>query len=510
MDRQDLYQAGQRTGHKAHRAIIRPWTQFLIFSIGLCCAYLLTLGLQERALTGAVNLAGPLALGAASSLTALRLLRKEPMVVWAPFFWFLAAIVLFYSLGPLTYVLGSEALVHYMASSLPVTVTPEDLLRTNLLNCVGILAVATGVRLGWWLLPVVRKKRAAPAEERSRMKRLTVWLLVTGGIIQFGLTLPWEFGAYDFVLPGIVYNLGQLSLFGLMTLAYLVAAGERRWRFLLYALWAVQLVIALLHFSKTEVMTTMLLPVLGAYMANRDLKRLLVSLMAMAAVYVAIAQLIHYGRNEVIGLSGNLTDASAGQRLEITGRLLGDESPEQQLFESGLSSLETGWARLSYSNVQTFAMDQYDNGWAGDTLKIAAYVLIPRFIWPEKPIPTNVGIDFYELVTGRRGETHLGLGIFGEGYWNLGWFGVVLLGLVTGLVFWFAGVFAMGWMAAGRMEYMPSIFLGIRMGLLGTTGIFANAVVGATGFIVVYALLVSKALAMVSSARGRNPERPWG
>jgi len=477
---------------------MRPWDQFSGVLALLICLYLLAWAVKTYWLVQTVNLAGPVMLGAATVFTAYQLLRRNSLVVWTPFFWFLGAVVLFYVLGPLVYVLGSSAVVHYVASSLPILVTDEDLLKTNLLNCVGIFSVAIGVRFGAWLLPVVRKHQYLSGEELFRMKSLAVLLLISGGVIQFGLTLPWEFGVYDFVLPGVIYNLSKLFLFGLMTLSYLVAAGVRRWRMLLYGFWAVQLLIALIHFSKTEVMITILLPVLGAYMANRNLKRLVLWFLVMAVVYVVIAKFIHYGRHEVMDLSGTLNQATVSERLQITGRALVERSLEQKLFQDDVSSLETGWARLSYANVQTFVMDQYDRGWSGNTLEMVLYVFIPRFIWPDKPIMSDIGVDFYEIVTGRRLETtHLGLGIFGEGYWNFGWVGVVLLGLNTGIVFWFMGVFSMGWMAARQLEYMPSIFLGINMGLLGPTQFFANAIVGGVGYFVVYALIVSKVFSLV-------------
>ena len=250
----------------------------------------------------------------------------------------------------------------------------------------------------------------------------------------------------------------------------------------------------MLHFSKTDLILSLLLPVLGFYLADRNSKRLLLSGLIMVIAYVSVAHLIHYGRQEVYKLSGNITQATFSQRLEIIGRWFSGEAQTYKFFRPDLSQSETGWARLSYSNVQTFAMNRYDSGMPGETLKTVMIVLIPRVIWPEKPITTDMAKDFYKLVTGWRGESHLGLGLFGEGYWNFGWFGVVLLGVVTGVIFWVLSGFAVNWMRAGAIEYMPSIFIAINMGILGTTGLFANAIIGATGLIAIYALFVSKVL----------------
>ena len=485
------------------RVISRVLDRLWLGILGLTVITFIARIAESSFFTNLVNLWVPMALGIAAGYSAFRLARREPMVVWTPYLWFLGAIVLYYSLGPLIYVLGSDEVLLYLHRSLPIAVDENDLLRTNLLNLVGISSIMLGLRLGRLFLPAVRISTLHDKMERHRLKLLAFWLLGIGGALQFLLILPWEFGVYDFVLPGVIYNLGKLFLFGLMTLAYLVANGEKRWSLLLYLLWGVQLLIALIHFSKAEVMVTMLLPVLGSYMANRNMKRLIFSFAIMAVVYASIAQMIHFGRYEVMKLSGDLSHASMNQRLAITQKWFDEEDADTAIYKRDLASWETAWARLSYVNVQSFAMDSYDRGNEGNTLKMAAYVLIPRVIWPDKPITTDISIDLYELVTGHRLNTHLGLGIFGEGYWNLGWSGVVILGVLTGVVFWVVGAYAIGWMASRRMEYMPGIFLGINMGLLGTTQFFSNAVVGGGGFILFYSLVVSRAFSMILSTQNR-------
>lgn len=496
--------SGSNANAGADRGIVRTFNRLLVLVVFLTTAYLFMIALESPTMTNWANLLGPLLLGSSAAFAGYRLVTREVLVVWTPYFWFLGAIVLFYCLGPLVYVVGSESLIRYVASSLPIPVYDDDLLRTNLLNSLGVLSILLGLRLGAGFMPISRMTYGKAGFDRRRLKMLAFWLLAIGGALQFLLILPWEFGAFNFVLPGVIYNLAKLFLFGLMVLAYVVAAGEAKWRLLLYLLWALQLIVALIHFSKTEVMITLLLPVLGAYMAHRNIKRLVLAFVAMAIVYGAIAQMIHYGRQGVMELSGgNLAGASISERLAITGRWIEGNDTERELYQPDISSLETGWARLSYVNVQTFAMIQYDQGRPGDTLATAAYVLIPRFIWPEKPYTTDLAKDFYERVVGRRGETYLGLGIFGEGYWNLGWPGVVLLSLVSGLVFWITGAAAIRWMAQQKMEYLPSIFLGIQMGLLGTTQLFANAIVGAGGFILAYALIVSRGLGWILPRHSR-------
>ncbi len=473
-------------------------TNGLVISVAvLALFYVFVQTLDVPWLIDLANLTGPVVLGLTATVTGANLIRRQPLAIWTPYAWFLGGVVLFYSFGPLVYVLGSDAVLTYVRTSLPITVTNVDVLRTNLLNAVGVISILIGLMLAHSIWRGPRPMESIEDGTIERAKRLTLWLLIIGGGLQYFLVLPWEFGVYEFILPGIVYNLGKLFLFGLMGLSYVVARGVRHWKVLLYLLWPLQVLISILHFSKADLMLSLLLPVLGIYLAKRRLKHLLLAAFVMALGYVSVAHLIHYGRQEIFDLSGNIKQATIGQRLEILGRWISGEAQSLQSAESSLSRGETGWARLSYVHVQSFAMERYDSGMPGGTLTTALIVLIPRAIWPEKPVTTDMAKDFYELVTGWRGETHLGLGLFGEGYWNLGWLGVILLGLATGTVFSVVSAYAVRWMRVGAFEYMPGIFLGINMGILGTTQLFANAIVGGTGLIVVYALVVSKALSVM-------------
>lgn len=485
---------GWNPGAVALRRVVRRLDRFLLVVLSVLGFYFIVRISESPGFIDLANLLGPVVIGLSAAWTAYRLLRYR-LVIWTPWLWFLGAIVLFYSLGPLAYVLGSDEVKWYLRFSLPITVLPEDLFITNLLNVVGIASILVGIRLGHAFLPFpgLRKLESRQADDVRRIKVLAVLLLVLGGGIQYLLILPWELGFFTFVLPGVIYNLAKLHLFGLLVLAYVIERGVKRWKWLLYGLWGLQLMLAFIHFSKTEVIITMLLPSLGAYMAHGKMKRLLVTFAAMAVVYVSISQMIHYGRHEAALYQNDARVVGIQERLAILSRWFGGEGYYNSSFVD-MSAYETGWTRLSYTNVQKFAMDQYDVGEPGRTLEMITWVLIPRIVWPEKPYTTDASIDFYELVTGRRGKTHLGLGIFGESYWNYGWTGVLAVGIAAGLIFWLVGIFAWGWMRRRRMEYLPSIFLGINMGLLGTTQFFANAFIGGGGYILVYAFVVSKAM----------------
>ncbi|MGH8127396.1 MAG: hypothetical protein ACRETC_03375 [Gammaproteobacteria bacterium] len=460
--------------------------------------YLLAMAVDISAVTAAVNLAGPLVLGVAALVQGYRLLRRKPEAIWTPYAWFLAAIVLFYSIGPLIYPLAGPRTLTYAQSFLPINA--DELLRTNVLDAVGILVLLSGFRLvsGWSRRRAARAALPGPQRAAS-IQVVALTFLLVGGALEYLLILPWQFGLYHFVLPGVINNLGDLYLLGLMVLAYSVAQGKQNWRLLFAVLWAIQIVVSLLVFSKQQLILTIALPAVGAYLAHRRLSRLLTWGLVLGVVYFTVGQLVLYGRGQIAMRTGDINQATLTQRVNIVRGWFDEGMPSTG---ARVSSGGTGWARLNYAPEQTFAMARHDHGQPGHTLRNVAIVLIPRAIWPNKPVTTEMAVNFYQLVTGRRG-THLGLGIFGEGYWDYGWPGVIGLSFITGLIFGILSNLSMDWMRRRAFEYLPSIFLGINMGIVGTTEFFVNSVVGATGFFFAYMVLVW-VLKQVFSGRKRR------
>lgn len=471
----------------ASQALLSGEPPVWLFAVlaGLVWFYLFATVIDASEMTAAANFAGPLALGLAALAAGYRLLRRRPEAIWTPYAWFLAAIVLFYSLGPLIYPLANTRTLAYASSFLPIGA--GQLLQTNLLDAVGSLAVLAGFWLARSWQHWRASGRAMPRPQAATSTHVTALVfLIAGGVLEYLVILPYQFGVYHFPLPGVINNLGNLYLLGLMVLAYSVARGKRNWRLLLGMLWTAQIVVSLLGFSKQQLILTIVLPALGAYLAHQRLSRLLVWGLVLGLVYFTVGQLVLYGRGQIAMRTGNIYQATLAQRLDIVKDWFTEGMPSEG---AQVSSGGTGWARLNYAPEQAFAMARHDHGQSGHTLRNVAIVLIPRVIWRNKPVTTELGGNFFQLVTGRHG-TSLGLGIFGEGYWDYGWPGVIGLGFITGIIFAILSSLSMGFMRRRAFEYLPSILLGINMGIVGTTSFFVNSVVGATGFFFVYMGLI--------------------
>lgn len=447
--------------------------------------YVFTLALGVSGWVDQANLWGPLILGFAAIVAGFQLLRREPAAIWTPYAWFLAAIVLFYSAGPLIYPLAGPRTLAYAQSFLRVD--DRQILLANLLNAVGVLAVFSGFSVArHWPVRSGRRRQTTSSKSEIPVHFVATAFLVTGGVLEYLVILPWQFGAYKIPLPGVVSNLSNMYVLGLMVLAYMVAKGKKNWKLPLVILWTIQVVVSLLVFSKQQLLLTMALPAVGAYLAHRKVTRLFGWGAGLLLVYLFVGPLVLYGRGQIAMHTGNIDQATLGQRSQIVADWFKEGMPSPG---SQVSSTGTGWARLNYAPEQSLAMTMHDHGEKGHTLQALIYVLIPRVIWHNKPVTTSIGVEFYQMVTGRRGS-HLGLGVFGEGYWDYGWLGVILLAFFTGVIFYITSNFSIQWIKSEAFEYLPSIALGINMGVVGTTEFFVNSVVGATGFFFVYMGLI--------------------
>jgi hypothetical protein len=93
--------------------------------------------------------------------------------------------------------------------------------------------------------------------------------------------------------------------------------------------------------------------------------------------------------------------------------------------------------RFTLAPFQAYFMNLYDSGAPGDSLDMIPVVLIPRALWPDKPIIAP-GAEFDLIFRGYESESNLGIGFVSEAYWNLGWAGVLLVSMFIGLTIgWF-------------------------------------------------------------------------
>lgn len=411
----------------------------------------------------ALNVLMPVSFGLANLLLAWKLVRTSHLAIWNPLFWLLLVCTLYYGVGQLAHPFAHPDTVGRINTL--YFVDPPGLARTNLLNTVGT-AVVVLAYLATWLIVKPRGERADSAmtiEERDQRsikeaKWAVVVFLFAGLPIKYFLQLPYEMGLLNWVVPGSIKHVGTLSGVALIPLYWLYKKQGGIYRPLFFSLLASELLAALVALSKLEMIKTMLFVVLASQWVKPSVKKLALSGMAIIIVYVLVlSPFVNFGR----AMIGRAAATSFSQAMNIVGEYKKHGAAEDPVFPRS----QSWWVRLAYSNVELFAMREYDRGHSGTTIWRAPYTLIPRFLLPDKPIMTP-GFEFTYLIRGdQKIESSTGLGVFGEGYWHGGWWGVVAAGAMVGLLLAALYRFSIRVIEGFLFMFLPITLGGILWGL---------------------------------------------
>lgn len=98
---------------------------------------------------------------------------------------------------------------------------------------------------------------------------------------------------------------------------------------------------------------------------------------------------------------------------------------KQNILTNKNNSAASLWDRLNYLNVQGAVINFYDNKDKAENLKSILWLLIPRIFYEQKPNINLFSKNLYRKITGY-GSSSDTPGIFIEGYYNNGWFGLFL------------------------------------------------------------------------------------
>lgn len=438
-----------------------------------------------------LNAAGPICLGAACSWGAIKLFMLDISVIWMPIPWLLCSLVLFFGLGSLLYVFGPEDAI--MVANELHAVGIYELFRTNQLNLVGVFCIIAAFLVMSQILKLDSPKWLQSnrsdhkLDEVAVTKVMVIFFGLIGVPLHYLVVLPSQFGMFDFILPGSLRSLDQLNILNLFLLGYLAGRCGREWTILYCSFYLLQTLTVFALFNKEPIILNTMLAGLGLYFGTRRRSVFVLTLVFVFLVYVWITPLINYNRAIVNSYYGENPQVSFSERMSITAEGLSlqfnDELPQPR------NITYPWWSRLSHSNVQAFAMNLYDSGEPGSSFDNLYYYFVPRFIYPDKPILSDVGRDITELAFGHRNSS-TGLTVFGDLYWHGGWLFVVCGCVFIGVFFTCLSVVALRMLGSSDWLLLPCSALGILLGLR-VDGWFVQAYLGTLFIFVGYLFVIS-------------------
>lgn len=364
-------------------------------------------------------------------------------------------------------VLAGAFIAYYVLGALLIPFGPQDAaeaaqtyyrvdaslaMRVTAVNCIGFgLALVSGSLVGRHWVSGWGQKAIGLGRFISQEWVIAAFLLV-GGISSFYVL------AFDIdprpgeVVPGLLRTMSLLLLVAITVAAAHRGRGSAWLLSSAIMLTVIQALGGLLLLNKTGVLLPMVALLAGLVLRLGVLRVMVPGLAALLAVFLLIGNPVNTARNrQVLGdqidWSERFAFMSEGVLRSSNAALEGDYHP---------------WVRFCYLTPQGAALDFYDTGLGGDDYSLLGWVFLPRFLFPDKPVMTASGSGFHYKVMG--GDTSsTGIGVFVDGYYNLGWWGVIVVGIAVGCMLAWTSAFAAEVYRARALIWLPMALLGSFM-----------------------------------------------
>lgn len=411
------------------------------------------------AATQFANYTGPVILSLVVGRAVYRMVTTNRYTLWSPLLWYRVGVVGYLGVGSLvTLFLNGDT--RDMLQSF-FAYFPRDVLKFNIVVAAfhaAILVFTAGIIGPLRARSLSRETLRFISPSNLSTQTIGFTFLGFGSAINYLLVYPSALNIIPLTLPNIVYQLGQFAYVGYFLVGYWALQNNRsRWVWLVLALTVVDAFAGLLQLSKYAVIfPAMMLPI--AYLYHRvTLRRLLLVIGIMVPFYFLVADIVTDARSVVV--RSNEGPAAVSDTLQVLGaRAEGDD-----LTRIDAPDYQISWARLSYVNAGAFAISQYDQGLPGDTLRDIFIVWIPRIVYPDKPIITDIGREFTFRANGNYNSS-TSPSIPAEGYWTFGWLGVGLFAALMAPVLALWSIYNVVALQREAWHLLLVVALGLRTG----------------------------------------------
>lgn len=378
----------------------------------------------------------------------LRIFKANFMVVLCDHrVMFTAAFALYFLIGASLLAFGSDEQIR--DSTINYSVNATDAVRVDAVNAIGfgLAVIASALSRGRWFGR--QSERLAALACKIPPLRVKVILMVVGTLTSF-YTLMFDFGFEEGVISGIWRTASQFVLVAILLGCSYRGKHEAALRLFALLVTAIETISGALLFNKSAMLLPICAAVAGLSVRYGVRKVLPTGLLLLVVLLFSVGGAVNYGRNAL--------DPDASHQL----------TTRWNIFEEGLAASQAGsyearysmWARLCYLPEQVAASNFYDADMGGDELRLIPWLFVMRALVPNKPVITQVGIDFNQKITGSE-HSSTGMGIFSSGYYNLGWMGLVLASLLCGWILAQTSAIAVAILRKDALLLLPLALLGV-------------------------------------------------
>ena len=424
-----------------------------------------------------VNFIGEVAFGGVLVAGAVRAVGIDPVAMWTGLFWIRVASAVYFGFGSAMEAFFNEYTRQYVESY--YWAFPADLMRVNFICALGMFIFLGSLYILGKLFPYVSP------EEIDRKSDPVLWLFgivfsIIGYSVKYFIILPDMFGLYgNGAPPGLLFSLTYLSVAGLFMLTLWCAKYSIKLIFIPTALLCADMATGTLLLSKGAVLFPLIVYILGLCRYSASYGRLGVAAVTVVLVFNTLVPAVQYGRAELEKRHGYIDSGDLEERLEILSTYL-TSGARADSAAAELSPL----ARFYYAGAMTAAVAQYEAGRPGKTLADAYTILIPRAIWPNKPV-YDVGAQFNLSVVGDANSSTW-MGIFAESFWNLGWIGIPIVMIPLAIAYGVLGRMVIVILKESKWLHFPVALFGVWMGMGVDSGIIQTQFALFVGCMIIY------------------------
>lgn len=302
--------------------------------------------------------------------------------------------------------------------------------QVNLVNATAILCVVLAAGLFTARRPV-GSEDAMPLGDRLEIMHPFLKIALALGVMAAGvewLTFP---NVESSRLASVISVLNGLSVFAVFLGCALWSKAGNYERGVVILLILMISIEGILSARKLTCIMPILAASLGLWVSERH--RVIAVVLAALTVWLHIAMLSttvpQIRAHEMYDPLKN----SISERVKILSDVA--ESHQERAMEA---THQRSLARFSPTQFSAHFIESYNNNNPGDSLDKVFIVLVPRLLWPEKPL-INPGKHFDSVWRDMDFFSSLAIGFPAEAYWNDGWIGVIAVSMYIGVMLgWFS------------------------------------------------------------------------
>lgn len=426
-----------------------------------------------------INTIGLIAFSIVLAWAAYRQMMLNVASLWTPMMWYRVALLSYYGIGSLVPIwtnADTQELMKGFYSYFPYEIVKLNLVITTFnlvfMATIKILFIAIGNVSVDKIF--ANKKFISPSN--FSMIAFGSMCLIVGSAVNYLIIFPQIVGWINLSLFSTVANLSVLSWLGYFMVIFWGLENKRRE----FIIWPIALAlgecgIGFFAMSKSVMLMPLVMVSIAFIYHHRSLLRISLFAGCFVTLFIFLSPIITHVRD----MNGKYYD-SAVQAKDVPGLYL-------SYFTTGLESdqyadVETGWMRLSFVNAGTFVINQYDHGMPGNSYRYWSVVWIPRIIYPEKPIITDVGRELSYAANGNYNSSS-SAGLAAEAYWNGGWLLSISIAILLALIFGLWTIYSYEVIQRKAWHLFFIVLIGMRMALR-VDGAFVSDIMGPIALVI--------------------------